>query len=689
MGPQFQVDIGSICRQTPLILQEWWRKGYVLLRLVEFVASPDVSSDFSFTLQDMALCQLWVDHQRAPSIDGPNPDQVSRRIDAWLQQEPPPDIQTTGRRHQHLLRNLLDALESGRETDLLPAEVALLQTADGLCRRMNESNTPTRFAARLEKHRGRLSALAERHGKAVRIHELETCICFATPQDIQGAPSEAIRLLAGIDLPCRGPVFRADANLRILGDVPEDCTVVVENNGHCSVDGYVMGRILTKGFCEIRHNISGVAITKEGFIRARSIINNALVISKMGRVACTTAQGPKLVFAGQAIEVAESTMMGTFITRRMTVDGEMRGSHLEVSLQARATRFRPLGTSPMIIVLRRELSCEDFGEVTGDDLKRLLSAAYALRRNAHNYRNLAEAARREGEHTAQSILMYIFGGGEVQKRLQSFLQAQRRYTLVSNVVDNLKRILAEAQDGLAGDTPHEVATMPTLELEHEEEEPDELIDGARADTEQLAASIREGGLNRTQRTLLMEEARTKLAAMMALQAEAEAKMREEERGIQQLEKYEQVLAGSGEGATKLEVLHRIIPAMKKQPADSVMGRRLRSGFVIRALRNVDRAVRHGKEFGTNASKYLTDFWAVSERLGKDYQIQVLENPENEEECATVTGIFEADTRIFMDVYVPNIAEASPDTLIVTPEDDGVRTYRRTQPGTGFHRETTD
>ncbi len=660
-----------------------------MIRLIEFVASAEVPAGFPFTLQDMALCQLWLEDPSSPSTDGPDTHKVSQAIADWLHQEHPPDVPTAGRRHQHLLRALLDTLERGAEADLLPAEVALLQTADRLCSQMTSPIRGARFTTFIERHRGRLSALADRHGKNLRRHELETRICFATPRDIQQAPTEVIRLLAGIELPCRGPIYRADANLRILGDVPEDCTVVVENNGHCSVDGYVMGRILTKGFCEIRHNISGVAITLDGFIRARSIINNALVISKMGSVVCTSAQGPKLIFAGQSITVLDSTMMGTFITRSMTVTGEMRGSHLEISGHATATRFRPLGTSAMNVVLRRELSCEDFGEVTGDDLKRLLSAAYALRRNAHNYKNLAEAARREGEHTAQSILMYIFGGGEVQKRLQGFLQAQRRHTLVCNVVDNLKRILAEAQDGLVGDASAEVGAAPTLEFEEEEEAPDEVIVGAQADTEQLEASIRAGGLNRTQRTLLMEEARTKLSAMLALQEEAEEKMREEERGIQQLEKYEQVLAGSGEGATKLDVLNRIIPAMKKQPADSVMGRRLRSGFVIRALRNVDRAVRHGAEFSRNASKYLTDFRAVSERLGKDYQIQVLENPENDEESATVTGIFDADTRIFMDVFIPNIADASPETLITTREDDGVRTYRRTQAGSGFHRGSAD
>lgn len=661
----------------------------LLKRLIEFVVSGGGGTPVKLTLQDIALCRMWYEGQTRQGVENDSTQAVWRRVTSWIEAPDIPDLNTAGRRHQNLLRMLLDRLVGGDGVEFAPDEITFLYTACDLVERSKADGAFARLKQRLDRHR---PAITKRQAQATPtndVHQLERHIQYAAESDIRRATVSAIRLLAGIELPCRGPVFRAGNNLRILGDIPDNCTVVVENEGFCSVDGYVMGRILAKSFCEIRHNISGVAIVLHGHIRARGIINNAQVISKMGSVFCINAQGPKLVFAGRSIEVLDRTMLGKFITREMNVAEEVRGSHIEIAGAAQAKQFRHLGMSSVNIVLRRELSCEDYGEVTGDELKQLLSHAYSLRRNARNFRSMEEAAWREANHTAQSILMYIFGGGEIQKRLQGFLHAQRRHTLVSNVVDNLQNILAQAQDGLSDSITDDSELPPSVADGEDEPEDDQELIGAQADTKKLQQSLRVRNLNRTQRTMILEEARLKLTEMLALQRTTAEKMKEEEKSIQHLEQYEQVLSGSGEGATKIDVLNRLLPAMRKQPAESTIGVRLRSNFIARALRTVERAVRHRSEFGEKAEQYLQDFRAVSERLGKDYQIRVLENPESEEESARITGVFESGTRIYMDFYVENMADASRDAVLTTTEDHGVRTYIRANSGGGFRTSERD
>lgn len=132
------------------------------------------------------------------------------------------------------------------------------------------------------------------------------------------------------------------------------------------------------------------------------------------------------------------------------------------------------------------------------------------------------------------------------------------------------------------------------------------------------------------------------------------------------------------------MLNRILPALQSQPPDSLVGKRLRSNFSVLALRNVERAVRRANEFEVKAGENLNNFRAVSDQLGKDYQIRILENPEDEGNAARVTGRFEAGARIYMDDYIENIASAAPDALIITPEDDAIRTYLRSGAGTRFH-----
>lgn len=653
----------------------------MLKRLIGFVASPPPGQGPKLTLQDMALCRLWTETQAGRSPLDDVGESVARAVKTWLAQPDTPELATAGRRHQPLLRELIDFLKTQKADVLTLEEAAFLSTVLAMARELGGHPVAARAAQLLEPHGTSVQSRGSGRAPAPGLITLERRIHYATERDILAAEVSHIRLLAGIELPCRGPVFKSSGNLRLLGDVPEGCTVVVENDGCCCVDGYVMGRVLSRRQCEIRHNVSGVAIVLTGHIRARGIINNALAVSKLGSVKCMNAQGPRLVFAGQSIEVVENTLMGRFVTRNMRVGGEVRGSRLEISGEATAEYFRHLGMSNVSVVLRRELSCADFGEVTGVELNQLLSRAYGLRRRARNFAHLASAARREADHSAQSVLMFIFGGGEVQKRLESLLRAQRRHAFVTTVVENLCNMLMDAEEGPY--RPHEPESIGLTE-ESEYDGEDEELKAAGAETSELRASLFAPELDGRQATLLLQAVREKLAAMRALQAQMAEQVLQEERAVQNIEKYEQILAGGGKGATKLEVLQRILPALGKQPADSMIGKRIRSGFTVRALRTVNRAVSHGASFDQKATEHLLDFRAVSERLGKDYQIRILENPDEVGNVARVTGRFESGARIYMDDYIENLAEVPVDAIVLTPNDDAVRTYLRSGAGARFH-----
>jgi hypothetical protein len=654
----------------------------LLQRLIDFVVSQGDGRTFKLSLQDIAVCHLWI------TTGHPEPtvaDALSAVVHRWLRSPDMPELATAGRRHQLLLRTLIDAAQKKRLETLTGDETAFLCTVYELISKVHDRRLFQHVEVLLREH---MRALADR--RAVRepapgLGSLNARVHYATEEDIRRAPQSQIRLLAGIEMPCRGPVFRDSGHLRILGDIPDNCTVVAEDSGSCCVDGYVMGRVLSKRQCEVRYNISGVAIVLDGHIRARGIINNAIAIAKMGTVHCVNAQGPRLVFGGKSISVAETAMMGRFITREMIVGRDVRGSHIEVAGAAEAPWFRHLGMSNMTIVLRRELSCADFGEVTGAELNQLLSRAYQLRRRARNLGHLATAARHEANHTAQSVLMMLFGGGEVQKRLESFLRAQRRHRFVCNVVENLRGMLDYAQESHhAPDDDDDDLTTLSLDGDAALEKDDADLIAARADAAKLHRSLRSRSLDRRQTKLVLDEIRTRLSAMHALRNQLAEQMAAEERGIQNIEKYEQILAGSGAESTKLDVLNKILPALQNQPPESTVGKRLRSPFVVRALRTMDRAVHHANSFEQKLKENLADFHAVSDRLGKDFQIRVLENPEDEQVTARVTGRFEAGTRIYMNAYAENLSELPEGSVLTAPDDNAVRTYIRSGDGTRFY-----
>ena len=659
----------------------------MLERVVQLVMGWDAQRVAGLLLQDMALCQGWFESFSGSPAEQTPYRTVPERIALWQSERIPPDNETEGRRHQVLLRDLMALLEEDRDQELNADEVAFLCAAHDIVAGAADTAAFDRVRDVLDEHHRILLQLRQEGGPAPGLPALSRRIQYVSEENILAAPSRTTRLLAGIELPCRGPVLTCPSHLRILGDVPDNCTVVIDANAYCCVDGYLLGRVLSKQHCEVRGNISGVAVTLHGDVRARSIINNAQVVAKMGSVFTRNAQGPKLIFAGKKIEIAEGTMLGKFVARVMHVRNDVRGGLIQVSDLVEADQFRHLGNNTLAIVLRRELSCEDFGEVTGADLNKLLSQAYRLRRVAHNFDAMAEIAEHEVEHTAQSLLMFLFGGTETHKKLEEVVAAQRHLDLLTRVMSNLREVLESAQDGLVYRSAEGAALSDKELLRLDGEGPvDQTLVREHEDAMKLRSRLGTKNLDRDQTSLILRQAQEKLERLLEERQKITATVAKKEREMQSLVQYEQILAGAAKSATKFELLQRILPALKKQAPDSPVAQRLKTRFVLMALKTIERRTRYIKECQDQAEQSRKDFRAVSERLGKDFQIRVLEQPEDEDSAARATGRFEPGVRIYMDVLIGGDEERGDDSVLVTSADatDAVKTYIRAHAGTRFH-----
>ncbi len=653
--------------------------------LVEYVAGLPVEEAGRLNLQDMALCQAW----GAADPSDARGAALRARIDAWKAAPVRADEETEGRRHQLLLRESIEALEHDKHQDLLGDELAFVGAALDLARASAQADCFGRVLGLLGKHEQALEGRRVALKPSAGLSSLTGRIEYASERDIRRAPHRETRLLAGIELPSRGPVLTCQSNLRVLGDVPDNCTVVVEGDAACSVEGYVLGRVLAKRDCEVRGNIAGIAVVLHGDVRARGIINNATVVAKMGSVHCRNAQGPRLIFASKAIHVAEGAMLGRFVTRFMSVANDVRGGQIQVSGMVEAGHFRHLGASNLAIVLRRELSCEDFGEVTGTELNRLLSDAYRLRGLAHNYDTMEGMARRECEHQAQSTLMYLFGGSETHKKLEDMATAQRRLKTLERTVDTLGEVLEAAEDHLSQrDSAGRSFASEEVGQGLEDDGPlDQDLAQEHEAARKYRQKLKSRKLSTAQAADMLSELNEKLERLDKERENLEVTIAQRAKELQSLEQYGKLLSKGGKSTTKLDMLQRILPSLRKQPPQSPVVGRLKSAFVEMALRNVDRQLRHATQYNELASKYRNDFQAVSDRLGKDFQMRVLENP-SESEVARAIGRFDGGVRIYMDVFIEDEKDIPKGGMVITPDGDKeVRTYVRPTRSRGYHLQT--
>lgn len=661
----------------------------MLERLAEYVEKLPEDKIGDLLIQDIALCQAWSAAGAIYPGEKARAQVLAKQAAAWQRRVHPPDEKTDGRRHQWLLRGMIEKLSTEPREPLDSDEASFLRAVQALLKGMAHGKQFDRLRELLAPHADSIERRAAERRSAPGLPLISRRIQYATSADIEAAPQRETRLLAGIELPCRGPVLTCPCHLRVLGDVPDRCTVVVEGEGACSVDGYILGRVLVKQGCEVRGNIAGVAIVLYGDIRARGIINNGYAVAKMGSVLCRSAQGPRLVFAGREITIAESAMLGRYISRVVNVGREICGGQVHVSERAQAPWFRHLGPNDLRIVLRRELCCEDYGEVTGEELNRLLSDAYRLRSLAHNLDIMADLSRREAEHTAQSTLMFLFGGSETHKKLVDIAAAHRRLDAVARLTNNLRAVLESTQDGLM----RKLELIPVPDHDVMDMDRERMVDRELARESEDAASARPvtaaRRINPVQAARIVADVGKKLQHLTKERASIEKTIAKREKEMQSLEQYETLLKSSGKATTKLELLVSILPTLRKQPESSPIAARLKSPFVEMALRNIDRRLRNGNEYREQSVTYRRGFLSVSERLGREFQIRMLENPGTDDDASRVTGRFERGIKIYMDMYADNELELPPNSLIRTPSGNEPRTYVRMSHAARFHVHSTD
>jgi hypothetical protein len=659
----------------------------MLRSLIEHVSVADDTALRALCPQDIALCNLW---QRIhPEILDEFP-QLPGRINAWRALDHAQPGEEGGRRRQFLLREQIAHLEEISPANMDPESVAFLCEVYDLC----ESNgaATTRPGEHIGPYIIHLRARAETL-QLVSLDALLRRAAYLSPQDLARAPMREIRVLAGIELPFRGHVFEFEGHVRVLGDVPEHCTVVVRD-GHCAIDGYLLGRVLSRHLLEVGENISGVAITLLGEIRARGIINNALVVAKLGSVRCVNAQDPKLIFAGKQLLIEEDTYLGNYTAHEILVRGRVRGGLIQVSGQAESPFFGHQGGRRLSIVLRRELTCADYGEVAGPELRKLLSEAYRLRTRAEQCEVNAAFASEKAEQLAGNALMYLFGGGAAQKHLEELAVVHRRLGAMRRVERNVRNVLDAALNRLAEidaraaahATGEESPDTGFYDLDEEEAQEQDIAE-VNAHAHVLHARIRDAKLLRTQAVETINEAREKLASLAAECKALDVQMLQASGALGRGEHLEKLLGGDRE-QKRLPVLKRVLPRLKEQPM-SAAAQRMQEPFAAMTLRKINRALEQVKDYTARAKAFRQDFQTVNARLGQEFQVEVIEQTAEENRVTRVTGRFDPDVEICMDYVLESEHHAIPGAVFSTPKAAAGenRTYYWTRDGVRFYSQS--
>ncbi len=657
---------------------------------VEYIANAYEDEVRALSAEDMAICVAWYqsyagDDERRERCRG-----LEDAMGLWVNEMQPPNHESEGSRQQPVLRRLVYILQSGRIGELERDELDFLCVIHDL---MLRADRPEFFKRPLEALGPYMDALRQRRASlSVKpgLPTLAESIHVLTGEEISQARPREVRYLAGIELPCRGPVYNHRGILKVFDYVPENCTLVVED-GECYVSGFVLGKLVAGRHCEVRENVAGVAVVSRGDIRVRNIVNKAFVVSKTGQVRCRHSQDPNLVFAGEGIYVGESAILGHYVTPEMYVADEFVGGKVEISGTLHAGRFRQARAAGLSIVLRKTLSCEDYGEAIGREARRLMARSARLTRRFRNIERMANLAGQESEQHAESALMFICGGPKTKKLLDEIGQIQHRLAFLDRVLTGLQSVSFAAESNLSvinrspEGLPGQNGNGSGGDIEDIERELDEIAaQGAIGEDlarrrEEVVAMNRELGQNPSDGKVVstvLRRLQEKEHLWTRERNELLEKLRQKEELLRRTAGGMEILESAGRQSGKLQILRQVLARIKEQPND-VLADRVQNPFVRFMLHSINSRLEHARNYKTAAREVYEQLSKVNRRLRVEYQIDMAGETEAPAQ-ARVEGRFEAGVEIFVEGFDGESEDREGSGVLITPhrEDEEIAYTRQ-------------
>lgn len=660
--------------------------------LFNYVATAGDEERALLDVEDIALCAAWCkslpcDAQKIePFVSLPN------AIENWLGQAHSREEVTEGRRSQPLLRQILHKLRLSAIT-MQRNELDVLEAVFNLAHRAVDPTPFERLISVFEEFYLAAKQCREEMEPTVGLGRIENRLHFVSSSVLEQARHRKVRSFAGIHLPGQGKVMIHSGNVKVLDNVPDECMLVVEN-GSCTVNGYVIGRVAASKQCEVVNNISGVVVVREGEIRARNAINNALLLSKQGSIRICGAERPRLVFAGEAISISGDILMGLYASPDIHIQGEALGGEFCISRSLDCGQFKRTQDCRSRIALQRRVSCEDFGEIIGPEATRLLARVAKSRLQRKSLRTMLALAANETEQYSASTIKFLMGGTRAQSEFDALNGAQRRLAFLDRVIASADALACTVDDQLAQACreTYENAAPGNLDLGSSVEDLASEIQFLQGDSELDEALAPE----HDELVAISEELKND-PKESAVRAESLKRLREKklewliERDkladhIQQAAMKIQKAAGNAEllqledaKVSNVQILKRLMARARSRPYDDPLHKRVNTNFVSVILRSIETRIERMREYVKTMEKLEEDIKVQNEILYKDHNISPPADEQESPIAPKVVAQFGSGVAISTERYLLGKSGAPTGASIVTMDSRGESvTYMRNE-----------
>lgn len=616
----------------------------------------------SVYLEDIALCAAWLDSRSEDTELLSGYKKLRENFDHWTHTAVPQTPESEGSRQQPILRKLVTDLLRGQLKTLHRDELDVLYFAWGLTKRVENRAMFDRAMQMIDKHIDAIRSARETLPKQPDLPNVTARVGVFCCDELAAAPVHDAKTFAGLEIPIRGPIFMHKGDLKIIDSVPEDCTVVADGGEVC-VNGPVFGKVAATNTCEILGNVTGVVVARRGFVRTGKVLNHAIVISKEGSVHCYETQSPQLVYGGNEVKVRHSVRGGEYLGRRVEFGVPVATGVVQVTELVKAPRFEASESGTLHLVLRKNLTCQDYGEKMSIAATRLLGSAIRYRQHIRGMQDLLAMTTRESEDYAMSLLLFLLGAENNQERIQQLQNLQIRAAYAEHleaVVRSLLNVLEIRLGDQSSDNGlfDEKAGSADIRAILDEMERDLSTLASEGKIEPDLQSIREEitllGRKVQARALTAEALLQHLVQLIAvldslteLRAIALEAIGALEKNVEKNAGRNAVLNKIRAGGSCIQMLDKLLIAGRGPTASDAFKKRISERHVKLMLRNIEHRKSRTKSYENSIKTAGEQIKGVRDKLWREHQISlppyVLDG--EGQSGARAEGAFEANVRL--------------------------------------------
>ena len=661
----------------------------MIQRLVEhLVNTPNIPLS-EWVIEDIALCSAWLESYKDDATIQKKWGVIRELVQQWITTITPSTYATEGRRTQWLTRDLIDLLQAGWIESCNWSECFFLKKVHELCQQVQNRDMFARLSSLLSPYWETINIRYEIFPPQPGMTDIENRIYFISTEDIEKAKPRQIRSFAGFPMESVGPVFSRNSHIKILGSVPENCTVVAPE-GSCCIEEFMMGKLAVRDHCDVRENISGIAISREGDIRARNIVDHAFVVSKGGSVQCRQAQNPDLVYGHNRIRIEGNAFMGKYVSPHVHIHKEAKGCRIDVSRKASAFRFTHMGSSPCCIVLLPEISVGSYGATVDRRAVILERKGHLLRKKIQTINSLKRQMTKEVNVLSENTIRYICIPEKMQDTIEEIQSIQRRMAIIQRIMrglDTLATILEQKHEVKKSDTDDQLLSdvdLLSVFSDLDKELKFIIEESGSAASQDLQSQIQEMQQLYDRLSKIETERPHSLSVLSRIHSQIDVYIHEIKRLSKKLEEKQASVdkyvnnipfLAKNKGKNKFPVLIKILKSAQGKDAPPELRNKSQTAFVRMMMRKIQNRINFANRYQKILDQLEAEFNEVARILKEEFQVIIGEPQKQENLPPRAEGRFEGTVYLLSDpTYADDPNPPEEVCIKASPSNGEVHTY---------------